>query len=290
MKRLLGLLILCLYMTALLCGCGSAQEPEQTADAPQLQETEAVTEEPTEAEPVYEMQTVYLCVLKTQTNYEDNSEFKTQMAYNEYGQLVEKWRPEADGSKSSVTTYVYDELGNCTEENTEYGRYERTYDEQGRMLSELYYSSDVCKSEYRYTYDEAGFVVEEVRISRYSDERNETYQITYNADHTESLIHYFRNGEANGYTKETYDGNGNVLTTNSYDQNDAWTGGITYEYDAQGRIAVEQHSSSRETQPDYDVIYTYDENGLLLSKNVDYYYGYLTEYTYEPFEILVRVN
>ena len=53
---------------------------------------------------------------------------------------------------------------------------------------------------------------------------------------------------------------------------------------------MEWRYSSSETQADYDTIFTYDENGLLISKNVDYYYGHLIEYTYEPFEILVRVK
>ena len=43
-------------------------------------------------------------------------------------------------------------------------------------------------------------------------------------------------------------------------------------------------------QSDYDVIYTYDENGLLIKELVDYYYGDETTYTYELREILVPVT
>lgn len=279
-------LLLCLCLTASACGGSPAESTPET-------ETTAATEAnvpTTEPQPVYETQTVYLCVKQTKTSYDIDSVFTTEMAYNEYGQLIEKWSTDADGNKTGVTTYAYDEQGNRVEEITQYGRSEMTYDEQGRLLSECYYADDICKSEYHYTYDDAGFVVEETRISRYSDEKIETYQITYNPDYTEALVNHYLNGEASGYTKETYDANGNVLTSNSYDANDTWTGGSTYEYDAQGRLAVEWRYSSRETQADYDIIYTYDENGLLVSKNVDYYYGSLTEYTYEPFDILVRVN
>ena len=63
MKRLLAMFSLCLYMTALLCGCGNAKPAETTAAPVETQAaTQAPTTEPTEPEPVYALQTVYLCV------------------------------------------------------------------------------------------------------------------------------------------------------------------------------------------------------------------------------------
>ena len=91
-------------------------------------------------------------------------------------------------------------------------------------------------------------------------------------------------------TEETYNAAGQVLTSSVCDANGSWKRTQTWEYDTEGRLLREGNYSRSETQADYMTIYTYDENGLLLSKNVDYYYGYLLEFTYEPFEILVRVK
>lgn len=284
MKRLFVLLILCLSMTVLLCACGDTEKPEQTTDAPQLQETEAVTEEPTEAEPVYELQTVYLCVQENMKNYEGGSNRKGY-TYDEYGRVKEYFMFNSDGSYAWVMEYIYDEQGNNIEIRNGDSVTVMTYDDAGRMLSKL-----SKYMEYYYVYDEMGFVIEEKRIERFSDEVTYSFTMTYNADHTEATIDQFKNGESNGQTLETYNAEGQVLTSNTYDANGNWKHGQSWEYDEAGRLMKEYNYSRSETQADYETIYTYDENGLLISKNVDYYYGYLLEYTYEPFEILVRVN
>lgn len=289
MKKLLTILALCLYMTAMLWGCGNTEEPAPTTEAPQLQQTEAVTEEPTEPKPVYEKQTVYLCVQENMRNYEGGSNRKGY-TYDEYGRVQKYFMLNSDGSYAWVTEYSYDEQGNNIEMRTGDSVSIMTYDEAGRMTSKLSYYQEECKNEYYYVYDEQGFVVEETRIQRYSDEVTYGFTMTYNADHTEATIDQFKNGEPNGQARETYNAAGQVLTSNTYDANGKWKHGQTWEYDESGRVLKEYNYSRSETQADYETIYTYDENGLLLSKNVDYYYGYLLEYTYEPFEILVRVN
>lgn len=284
MKKLLVLLALCLCMTALFCGCGDTVGTEQTTAAPALQETQPVTEDPTEAGPVYELQTVYLCVQEDMKNYEGGSNRKGY-TYDEYGRVKEYFMLNADGSYAWVTEYSYDEQGNNIEMRTGDSVTVMTYDEYGRLTSKL-----SGYMEYYYVYDEMGFVIEETCIERFSDEVTYSFTMTYNADHTEATIDQFKNGEPNGQTIENYNAAGQVLTSNTYDPNGNWKHGQTWEYDEAGRLMKEYNYSRSETQADYETIYTYDEKGLLLSKNVDYYYGYLLEYTYEPFEILVRVN
>lgn len=289
MKKIFAVLTLCLYIAVLLCACGDTEEPEQTTAAPALQETQPVTEEPAEAGPVYELQTVYLCVREHMQNYEGGSNQKGY-TYDEYGRVTEYFKIESDGSRGWVTEYSYDENGNNIETRTGDSISVMTYDEAGRLLSKLSYYQEECNSEYYYVYNEMGFVIEETRIERYSEEKTYSYTMTYNADHTEATIDQFKNGEPNGQTIETYNAAGQVLTSNTYDPNGNWKHGQTWEYDEEGKLLKECTYSRSETQADYETIYTYDEKGLLLSKNVDYYYGYLLEYTYEPFEILVRVN
>ena len=133
-------------------------------------------------------------------------------------------------------------------------------------------------------------MINQVRITRYSDEVTYEYQITYDENHREASVESFKNGQRSGSTKETYNEAGQVTLSKNFDKEDQWTSSREYEYDETGKLLREYSFSRSETQADYQVIYTYDENGLLLSKNVDYYYGYLLEFTYEPFEILVRVK
>lgn len=298
-KRIMTVLAAFVCFALAVSGCAGEQDNAQ--NVPTEIQTEAATEAVTEAVvettvatepvPVYEKQTVSLCTMQTMKQYDTGAVFKTAYAYDEYGRKIEQWRVMDDGSKSQVSVFIYDEFGNNVEERyEESSRYVMTYDEAGRMLSKLYYYGDVCDMEYYYTYNEDGFVIEDVRITRYATEKIATYQISYNEDYTEAYIDCYENGEKVGYTLETYNAQGQVLTSDNYNLDGSWRSGNKYAYDEQGRITTEWRYSGSQTQASYETIYTYDENGLLVSKNVDYYYGHLIEYTYEPFEILVRVN
>lgn len=281
------LILLCLL---LLSGCGDAKPAETTAAPVETQAaTQAPTTEPTEPEPVYEMQTVYLCVQEKMHNYE-GGDFLKGYSYDEYGRKTEYFGINADGTRSWVTQYSYDEQGNIVEERTGDSVSTMTYDEAGRLVSDISYYKDECRAENYFVYDEAGFVIEETRIERYSGEVTYTFTMTYDENHTQATIEQFKNGEPNGVTTETYNAAGQVLTSTVHDANGNWKRTMTWTYDEDGRLLQEGNYSRSETQADYLTLYTYDENGLLLSKNVDYYYGYLLEFTYEPFEILVRVK
>lgn len=298
MKKRMASILSALLCMLVLAGCGDEKTLQSVELSPETQVTEeestqpstqAPTTLPTEPEPVYELQTVYLCVREKMHKYE-GGDFLKGYSYDSYGRKTEYFGISDDGSRSWVTQYSYDENGNLIEERTGDSFSVFTYDEAGRLVSKLSYYQDKCNAERYYVYDEAGFVIEETRIERYSDEVTYFFVMTYDENHTQCTIEQFRNGEPNGITAETYNSDGQVLSSTVHDANGDWKRTSTWTYDDTGRLLQEGTYSRSETQADYLTIYIYDENGLLVSKNVDYYYGYLLEFFYEPVEILVRVK
>lgn len=243
-------------------------------------------------EPVYERQTVYLCVRASTEQWDGTGTVVTEYEYDEYGnQTVSR-----NATYGSYTEYTYDENGNQIG-SVYYGAdgsagstYEKTYDAEGRILSSASVNSEGNPgSTYLYTYDEAGYLIREEQ-NFHSSGSQYLYTFTYNEDHTEAYIEYYYNGELQSYSVESYDSDGNLLRADGYKPDGSWSGGMVCEYDDQGRLIVEWKYSTSETQSDYEVYYTYDENGLLVFKDVDYYYGSGTTYEYQAFEILVRVK
>lgn len=297
-------LILSLMLLFVLAGCSKEEsgrkdrdkdDDDGKTDISQIlnpdkdQDESAEPEASTEPEPVYEKQTVYLCVREYLQNNE-GGDFLKGYTYDEYGRVTEYYLINEDGSRGWVNEYSYDEDGNNTEIRTGSSVTVMSYDENGRMTSKLYYYKDECTTETYYEYDALGHPTLETRIERYDEEITYTYELFYNEDYTEAMINQYKNGEPNGTTYETYNAAGQVLKSEVYDAEGNWKSTLTYEYDGAGKLLREGSYTRSETQADYMTIYTYDDMGLLISKNVDYYYGYLLEYTYEPFEILVRVN
>lgn len=268
----------------------------KNADKNDDQNEEQNKEEENEKEepvlPVYETREIWLCVRMTREMWDGSGTSETEYEYDEFGNKVSENHVTYGGG----STFEYDEYGNVTSSRYvaptgSYGTItEMTYDASGNVLTKVSKGLDQkLSSEYTYTYDEAGFVVDEVQKQHYNNTEYH-YVITYNADHTEATIQSYQNEQSIGYTNETYNQNGDLLRSDSYAADGTWKSAVACEYDTQGRISVEWHYSSSELQADYDVIYTYDENGLLVDKNVDYYYGYGDTYEYEQFEIKVRVN
>lgn len=291
MKKMIRFAVLMLCIALLTCGCGGKKDdtPDETKGG-SLSDLITEPAQTTEPEPVYEKQTVYLCTMEIQTLHENNAVSVRCNSYDEYGRKTESWIDLPDGTRGSVSTFTYSESGNRMMETTQYGYYDRTYDEAGRILRQLYFSGDECVSEYYYTYNEDGYLIERTETTRYSEEKTYTYKVTYTPDYSGAVIDSYLNGEKVGYTEETYNADGQVSSYTNYDAEGNWTSGCECTYDSEGRLLQEYKKSSRDTQPNYKVIYTYDENGLLKSKDADYYYGHIVEYTYEAFEILVRVN
>lgn len=296
-KRIAFFFSVCMLLSA--CGSENAQEtkPVETTAAP---ETTAATETvPTETQLQWETQTVYLCVSQTMTQHDGSGSGTQEFEYDEYGNQISMWPLEASGERSlKHTEYSYDNMGNLLSsvsvdaEGNPGSRYEYTYDENGNMLSDLYFNAEgAVRAETYYTYNADGWVIQKTETAYYYDPaRTYQYDFAYVEDYFACTISTINNGDATGYTKETYDAAGRVTRADNYSQDDSWKSTITYAYDSAGNILREEHYSKNELQADYDVIYTYDENGCLISKDVDYYYGYIMEFVYEPFEILVPVT
>ncbi len=217
--------------------------------------------------------------------------FHEYYTYDEYGNMVEFWTVTENGERINYTTYRYDEKGNLLERNNP-GQSSKvmTYDDGGRILTERHYFGDECKAEIEYTYDEAGYLIRKYEVECDQDEQIAVTDYTYNEDHTHVRIEAFWGGALSNYTEQTLRDNGDVIESATYAADGSWLNSASCEYDAQGRRISQWNRFERDEQADFQTIFTYDERGLLISRNADYYYGNLLEYTYEPFEILVRVD
>lgn len=243
-------------------------------------------------EPVYEEKEVWLCVRSSMELWENGNVNVTEYEYDEFGN-----RTRAVNVKSGTyTAYTYDADGNQVESQSfdadgVAGSYtEYSYDDEGRVVhSVMTFSDGELGTEYTYSYDDAGFLVERVEKLYYSDTEYR-YVVSYNENHTAASVAAYRNGEPDGGTEETYDADGNLLSSRSYRADGSFSSGVDCAYDQQGRLVVEWKYSGSETQANYDVQYTYDQNGLLVYENVDYYYGHGITYEYELVTIQVRVN
>lgn len=282
------MLALCMVFT----GCSSDEDDRGDRRKDREDRENLVEDVQQEEVPVYESREVWLCVRSSMELWENGNVNVTEYEYDEYGNRIR----ETNVKSGSYTDYTYDDRGNQIKSQY-YGAdgvagiyTEYTYDEEDRLLHSLSIFSDGEPGmEYSYTYDDVGFLVERVETMHYSDTEY-CYVVSYNDDHTAAHVDAYQNGEPNGYTEETYDSDGNLLSSRSYRGDGSFSSGVDCAYDEQGRLVVEWKYSGRETQASYDVQYTYDENGLLVYENVDYYYGHGITYEYELVTIQVRVN
>ena len=291
----------CLFAVCMLLSACASENTQDTAPdtKPTEPETTATTETvPTEPQLRWETRQVFLCVRQTMTQHDGSGSSAQEFEYDEYGNRSSMWPLDPSGERAlNHTEYSYDQLGNLISsvsvdaQGNPGSRYEYTYDENGNVLSELYYNAEgVVSAETYYVYNADGWLTGKTEKAYYFDPaRAYQYAFAYASDYSACTVSSVMDGEAVGYTNETYDADGRVTRADNYAQDDSWKSTITYAYDAAGNILKEEHYTENDLQADYDIIYTYDENGCLISKNVDYYYGYLMEYTYGTFEISVPV-
>lgn len=258
------------------------------------------TAAPTETQVQYETKEVYLLV-KTDTKFFDgNQPNGSEYEYDEYGRVTIRWNLSSGERNGNYTAYEYDEQGRKYKEITHNediealnGYHLYIYDENGRLLTDTSYDmSGEASYETVYSYDDAGWLISEKVTRFYKDPDSVAEEIMeYNEDHTQGTRYYYQDGVKNSwYEVETYDAEGKIIKLDRRNE-DGTRGSIRdYFYDEQGRIILEKYNTSSQMQSDYDVIYTYDENGLLIKELVDYYYGDETTYTYELREILVPVT
>lgn len=292
MKKWTSLIALMMVLCMVFTGC--ANEDDDRTDRRKDREDREEGFEGTQnvEEPVYESREVWLCVRKTVESWENGSIGVMEYEYDEYGNQIR----EINVVSGTYTENTYDDHGNrilsqyYNADGTAGIATEYAYDEEGRLLHSLsVYSDGELGSEYTYTYDDTGFPVERIEVMHFSGTEYR-HAVTYNENHTSAYVESYKNGEASGYTEETYDDAGNLLTSRSYRTDGSFSSGVDCAYDEQGRLTLEQKYSGRETQPNYDVQYTYNENGMLVYQNVDYYYGHGVTYEYELFTIQVRVK
>lgn len=300
---------LCLGLI-LLCGCGTDAPSSgdttatalQTDAVPTEAETEpaATTAAPTETQVQYETKEVYLLV-KTNTQFFDgNLPYGSELEYDEYGRVTIRWNLSSGERNGNYTAYEYDEQGRKHKEITHdediealSGYHLYTYDEKGLLLTDSSYDNKGELSyETVYSYDDAGWLISEKVTRFYKDPDSVVEKVMeYNEDHTQGTRYSYQDGVKNSwYEEETYDADGKITKLNRLNEDGTWGSSRDYFYDDQGRVIREEYNTSSEMQADYDVIYTYDENGLLIKELVDYYYGDETTYTYELREILVPVT
>lgn len=282
-NRLFAIIALLLAFLLVFAGCAN-HEAKDDRDEGQLESTPTQDADENEDEIEYEIKEVWLCVRDTIKQWDGSGTSVYEYEYDEFGNQISM----KDVAGDREWKYEYDAAGNQIRAKLPSGAVtEMTYDKEGHLLSSITTGSDgQVKMEYHYTYDKAGFVIEEVYKEYFIDFESQ-YVSTYNADHTERETVGYQNGEMTQKIVASLNANGDLLKSDTYDTDGTWMGGIECEYDDAGRITLERVLTPAEVQ---NTIYTYDENGLLISKNTDYYYGSETTYEYERFEIKVRVN
>lgn len=300
MKRIIALSLVLWGILMILCGCASDTTEENGFTTQQQTAAVETTAEPTETQVRWEEKQVYLCVSIKTKFFDGHSPNGSEYEYNEYGQKTKRWGIYDGERTGSYTEYEYDELGRLVKEYSHNEEYEvlcyyilYTYDENGKLVKETNYElNDEVSYETVYTYDDAGWLISE-KLTRFNKDPDTTSEkvMEYNANHSEGARYYYEDGVKNPwYEVENYDSQGRITLFNRYNENGKWGSSREYFYDELGRISKEVYNTSSDMQADYNVYYTYDENGCLVKDLVDYYYGDETTYTYEVFDILVPVE
>lgn len=300
MKRTIAwILMLCLCI-CILSGCGEDTPAPGTGESTGQTTAPEATAAPTEPQIRWETQTVYLCVSSSTKFFDGHGTVGTEYEYDEYGNKIKSWYLSGGERTGTYDEYEYDEWGNLVKDYYHSAEYEAlcgynlyTYDEAGRLLTDISYElTGEVSYECVYTYDEEGWLTGE-KVTYYSWDPDKISEevVVYNESHTQATRYFYENGEKNSwYHEEVYDDQGRIVSMNRVNEDGTWGSSREYFYDEQGRISKEVYNTSSDMQADYNVYYTYDENGCLVKDLVDYYYGDETTYIYEAFEILVPVT
>ncbi len=220
--------------------------------------------------------------LSTEISYEHTQDGYIQMrdgavdaeaTLDANGNLLEYVTYDSAGNIRSEV-YTYDEAGNLIKTVTHksgelYETEDFTYDEMGRMVKER---SEVVGNDgasyTTYTYDEKGYLIEEM----HGDEADPDYLTT---------VVY------------TYDDNGNVAQEYTTYKGSLEAYKSNYTYNEQGQMLTMVQDSTKPTGEQYVsywVEITYDESGRPVSKQLADYTGWskLYEWTYDAFGNLIK--
>lgn len=189
------------------------------------------------------------------------SENENEYRYDEYGRVIEQTTLFSYGDKT-IFQYNYDLNDNIT------------------SMVQISYVSDFSdpldRATYTYTYDDNGNLLTE---SYYSSFSKSYYNDEYVYDENDRLVKQSRQGEwFNYYYEYTYDENGYLISETYYHSNNG-TNVTSYTNDENGRAikAVTVNSKNQTTTKEF----VYDDYGNVLQCTVKYYNGNIQTEKYE---------
>lgn len=236
---------------------------------------------------------------------------ETRYEYDENRNVLKK-EFFSDGVLAESYTYEYDTSGNCvkesftmdeeswaetvnyydsqnrllksvTRDNIHESTREYTYNEQGdttkRVVTSVYYEENgdrvtTAEMNYRYKYDENGRMVEETSINGYGTEMTTKYVYNERGD----VIKKENDGDTDHCIETSYEYDANGVLRKTTEISNAWTiSQYEAEYNGYGDM-VREKSLTNGDEHAYE--YTYNEQGLMLTKFARYASGKTTSYRY----------
>lgn len=194
--------------------------------------------------------------------------------YNDNGDPLEELQIEEDGTVECRKEWTYDENGNLIRYLSDRGSIvtneEYTYDENGRKIEYEYRHERLFDRPWHlrttYAYDTDG------NLSRATEYREMNYgwitseETVYsdydeNGNATVEQIKQYSAAIIDAHTENTYDKNGNLLSSLIYDPYGNLIQSETYQYDAEGREILQESYDAKENTT-YRFESAYDENGV----------------------------
>lgn len=298
MKKVISILLI---LMLLLTACSGEPTPQPTdapteATLPATGETAGATEAPTDqgpegvTDPPGDTVTVYVLTRMAQLDETGGERWHREYEYDHLGRKSAESEYDSAGSLTYRQVFTYDDAGLCTASELTQGNAPAmtttyAYDDQGRVVLQQSFEDGALISSDEITYDDHGS------------------QLTYKMYFGEELVYDW------SYVC-SYDDKGNLLTREEY-----LSGELVYtvecRYDSQGRPSetltyqadgtLEMRSAftwegtteirtyyDREDNPYLTSVTTYDAYGNITFQESQYSDGTvtMTEYTYEPIEIL----
>ena len=151
--------------------------------------------------------------------------------------------------EAMATDCYYDDNGRMIKSVYEGGKiHEYFYDENGYLTERRTQNSDgsVFSRKVNLTFNDLGQIVKR----RYGTTQ-EYYIYTYNEDGTEATRTYYNAGEMSYRNEYQYDQNGRQSGYKKYDNNGAFTGKYTYQYDDYGNIVAVYRGTTLQSSNHY---------------------------------------
>jgi YD repeat-containing protein len=150
----------------------------------------------------------------------------------------------------------------------------RTFDEHGRPVSEDWQRDDAPHRQMTFEYDDAGRLAREVvRVVGGGVVSITTHRYDRAGHELEIGIDENADGRADWLTLKTYDRAGRLATMRENVKAGTHRHGIGhwYRYDAADRLVLEKVDNDGDGAPNFDIVYRYDERGLLVEQHSHWY-------------------